>query len=78
MEQCWGNRSFFLLKYVERRAAMGKLIAVFCNFGCKKRNKNLDKNRNKKNKCSNSVDKKKRVCYNMRSLQSKDHRCYRV
>ena len=30
------------------------------------------------NKCSNSVDKEKIVCYNMRSLRGKNHMYYRV
>ena len=53
---------------------MMKFIAAFIMFKIKGRGYAENENQRKNgiikmaNKCSNSVDKKKRVCYNMQSL----------
>lgn len=63
---------------------MVKYIAAFIMFKFKERGYTESKNQREDeimkmaNKCSNSVDKEKIVCYNMRSLLSKKHMYYRV
>lgn len=63
---------------------MVKFIAAFIMFKFKERGYTKSKSQRKdeimkiENKCSNSVDKKKRVCYNRRSLGGKNHMCYGV
>ena len=63
---------------------MMKFIAAFIMFKIKGRGYAENENQRKNgiikmaNKCSNSVDKEKIVCYNMRSLRSKNHMYYRV
>ena len=63
---------------------MVKFIAAFTMLKFKGSGYTESKSRRKDeimkmtNKCSNSVDKEKIVCYNMRSLRGKNHMCYGV